>query len=109
MKLNETQLRKLIIEAIKYGKGDLPKRPKGPSFKHDGPEDFPYSKPGESFLGNDRESRTPGEPVYYDAQYPGSEEISAAINVLIPLSFKYRSAERALEALRVLRKDLAPR
>ena len=50
MKLTRRQLSKLINEAL-GDRGDLPKRPKGPSFGMEGPEDLPWSKPGESFLG----------------------------------------------------------
>ena len=40
MKVTRNQLRRIIKEAL-GDRGDLPKRPRGPSFQYDGPEDLP--------------------------------------------------------------------
>ena len=53
IKLSRNKLRKLILkEMARWGRGDLPKRPEQPSFQYGGPEDLPWSKSGESFLGS---------------------------------------------------------
>ena len=90
MKIDRRRLRKLILkEMSKFGRGDLPKRPPQPSFRYDGPEDFPEG----NFLGNqDRDI--------------DSGMIDAAINLLIPLSYDYKNAGIALKALRALRSEL---
>ena len=69
MKVNRRKLRKMILEAL-GDRGDLPRRPKGPSFEYDGPEDLPWG----NVTGNNPKHQSQREP--YDPDSGGDPSMS---------------------------------